>query len=116
MCQPTSDTYINTFPESASYILKFSSSFLSHFATNISYQFHISCEPTFTSVFSSHILSIVYDKVFQIAAEFQKNAFDFFCLVTRNNYLNMYQIKNFTKLPIPKTTSQWSRELSARHV
>ena len=58
----------------------------------------------------------MFDQTFQIAAEVQKNAFYFLSLVTRINYLNMYQIENITNLPITKSLSQWSREVSARHV
>ena len=111
-----SDTYINTLHQIASYILKLSSSFLSQFVTKHSYQFHIACEPTITTAFSSLILSNVFDQAFQISGEVQKNAFDFLSLVTRINYLKMYQIKNITTSPISIAPSQWSREVSARNV
>jgi hypothetical protein len=56
--QPTFDTYINIFPQSASYILKSSSSFPSPFATNIPYPFLISLKPPFPTQFSRHIRSM----------------------------------------------------------
>ena len=55
------DTYITSFPTIASYILKSSRSFLSAFATNISYPFHITFKQQFTSTFFRHILSRVFD-------------------------------------------------------
>jgi len=94
----TSDTYINTFPQWASYIPKRSCSFLSHFAINISYQFHKFMEPKFSISFSSHILSKVFDHAFHIPAELQQNAFNFLSLVARNNYIIIYHFKNIIKM------------------
>jgi len=91
------DTLINTFPQIASYILKSSSRFPSLFTANISYQFHITFKPTFTTAFSRHILSNVLDQAFHITAEFQKNTFDIFPVVSRINYLNMHQIRNMKR-------------------
>jgi len=113
MCQTTSDTYISTFPQKCH--LHFSNLHAAFFLFSL-LTFHNYYKPKFTTAFSRHILSNVFDQVFHIVAEFQKNAFDFFSLVTRNNYLNMYQIKIITKLPLSKSPSQWSRELSARNV
>jgi len=36
--------------------------------------------------------------------------------VSRINYLNLYQIRNINTSPISKASTQWSREVSARHV
>jgi len=110
------DTFINTFPQIASYILKPSSSFPSLFTANYSYHFHISLKPTFTTALSRHILSNVLDHAFHITAEFQKNTFDFLPFVSRINYLVMHQIQNMKKALILKAPSQCSREVLARHV
>ena len=78
--QSTLATYINICPQTASYIFKPSSSFPSHFPTNISYPFHISFKPPFTTEFPRHILSNVFDQSFHISAVFQNRHFDLFCL------------------------------------
>jgi len=71
MHQPTSDTYINICLHNASYITEWSSSFPSLFATNLSYPFHISLNPTLPTQFSRHILSNVFHNFFRTTALFQ---------------------------------------------
>ena len=58
----TFHTYINICLQNASYVTEWSSSFPSPFATNLSYPFHISHNPTLPTHFSRHILSNVFDK------------------------------------------------------
>jgi hypothetical protein len=112
--QPTLDTYIKICPQSASYILKSSSSLPSDIATNISYQFHISFKQPFVTQFSRHILSTVFYQSFHISAVFQNCQFCVLSVVSHANYLYVYLITNIN-ITYFETSSQMSREVSARH-
>ena len=88
--QATFVTNINIYPQNASYITESSRIFPSLFATNISYRFHISQNPTLPTQFSLHILSNVFDNFFPYYSCVSKSRFDLFCLPCY--ILNMYRI------------------------
>jgi hypothetical protein len=73
------DTYVNACLQIAGYVLKSTCSFPSPFATNSSYPFDNSSQPPFTTQFSPHILSKVFDQSFYISSVFQNLTFDLFC-------------------------------------
>ena len=60
------------------HILEYSSRFPSFFATNISYQFHISSKPPIPTQFLRHILCTVFDQSLDITVVFQNQPFDLF--------------------------------------
>jgi len=96
ICRSAIDTYINICLQNTSYILKSSSSFPLLFPTNLSYPFHISSKPTFTTQFLHHILSNVSNLTFYIAALFQKRQCCLVFVGSRVNYLYIYRITTLT--------------------
>jgi len=86
-------TYINILSQNDSYIPKCFSSFPSPFATKISYPFHISFKPKFTSVFSRRILSKVFDLPFHISAVSKSPMLCFVCHVTFELYIRVSNYK-----------------------
>jgi hypothetical protein len=78
--------------------------------------FHIHFKPPFSTQFSLHILSNVFDQSFHIAAVFYKRHFDLFCLsVTYALFIILSNYNNFYNSHF-ETSAQWSREGSARHM
>jgi hypothetical protein len=101
----------------AGYILDSTSSFPSPFATNISYPFANSSKPHFATQFSPHILSDVFDQSLHISAVFQNRTFDLFCLSCHIWIIyTRIELKSLITRSDFKTFSQWSREVSSRHV
>ena len=70
------DTYINTFPQISSYILKSSITFPSPFATNIQHPFLITLKPKYPTQFSRHFTSNVFYQSIHISIAYQNRPSD----------------------------------------